>query len=172
MNRSKSDALFKKSAQKLEEALKAAGVNLEVITNPEKVGHWTASYELYAILKVLSDELSHMHIEAIRGFMKSSGFRCMAYVMMSCSCQVQICMVGCVEASAWVSFLPRHSCHNMSPVYDIGVQKWIGKKLPSSIWSRFTRLGAFLRCLIIACSQERVALRSKMTRATNTCHSR
>ncbi|CAM6033486.1 unnamed protein product [Sphagnum compactum] len=32
----KSDALFKKSAQKLEEALKAAGVNLEVITNPEK----------------------------------------------------------------------------------------------------------------------------------------
>jgi hypothetical protein len=36
VNRSKSDALFKKSAQKLEEALKAAGVNLEVITNPEK----------------------------------------------------------------------------------------------------------------------------------------
>jgi hypothetical protein len=64
VNRSKSDALFKKSAQKLEEALKAAGVNLEVITNPEKVGHWTASYELYAqILKVLSDELSHMHLK-------------------------------------------------------------------------------------------------------------
>jgi hypothetical protein len=36
VNRSKSDTLFKKSAQKLEEALKAAGVNLEVITNPEK----------------------------------------------------------------------------------------------------------------------------------------
>jgi hypothetical protein len=39
VKRSKSDALFKKSAQKLEGALKAAGVNLEVITNPEKVGH-------------------------------------------------------------------------------------------------------------------------------------
>ncbi len=115
--------------------------------------------------------VSHAHWSKV-GFMKSSGFRCMAYIMISCSCQVQICMVGCEEASAWVSFLPRHSCHNMSPVYDMAVQKWIGKKLPSSIWSRFTRLGAFLRCLIIACSQERVALRSKMTRATNMCHSR
>jgi hypothetical protein len=35
----------------------------------------------------------------------------------------------------------------MSPVYDMGVQKWIGKKLPSSIWSRFTRLGCIFEML-------------------------